>query len=314
MRLPGAAAGLGLAFAVLVWPAVLLERGGTSEAADQAAVHLPVIRQMERAWPEVDLAHYGSATGPGYHLALATVARFGSGDVRVLRIAGSLFALLLLLAAWRTAARLAGDARAALLTLPLLTSAYFLGSAIWLTTDDAALAFAVLAAGGALTVAPSPGRVARWGLWSACAVLVRQIHAWTLAPLVLAARPLLRGRTAPGAAAAVLAPVVVLGSFVFRWGGLVQLQFADFHAGANPAGLLLALALCGAYGPFFLPAAGVSRREAFRPDRAALVAAAVVLGLGTALPSSYDMDAGRWAGPVWRVLGRTLVVAERSVP
>jgi hypothetical protein len=314
-RLPRSGAALALLFAILTWPAILAGGGATSEAADQAAVHLPLIRRMASGWPALDLARFPAATGPGYHVALAAVARAVSPDERVLRLAGSLFALLLLAVAWRTAARVAGDARAARLVLPLLGSTYYLGAAIWLTTDDAALAFAALAAGGPLTLPPTAGRVARWGLWGACAVLVRQVHVWTAVPAALAAfrlRP--RSARASAAAAAVLAPAVVLAFLVSRWGGLVPPGFAEFHAGGNAAAVLLALALCGAYGPFFLPAAGVSLRAAVRPDRAGAAAAAAGVAIAVLLPSSYDMDAGRWGGPLWKVLGRTAVVADRSLP
>jgi hypothetical protein len=309
---PGAA--LAVLFALLVWPAVLAGGGRTSEAADQAAVHLPLIRELARTWPDVDLARYGAATGPGYHLALATVARFVSGEERALRLAGSLFALLLLAAVWRAAARPAGERRAALLVLPLLTSAYTLGAAIWLTTDDAALAFAALAAGGALAPPPTAAAAARRGLWAACAVFVRQVHAWTAVPVFLAARGDGSVRRTAVAAAAALAPLAILAFFVSRWGGLVQPEFAEFHAGANAANVLLALALCGAYGPFFLPAAGVPLRRALRPDRLGAMAAGTGLAIGLLVPSAYDMDAGRWAGPAWRVLGRTAVVADRALP
>jgi hypothetical protein len=306
---------LALLFAVLTGPAILAGGGDTSEAADQAAVHLPAVRRLASEWPAVDLAGFRAATGPGYHLALAAVARGVSPDERVLRLAGSLFALLLLCVAWRTAARLAGGARAALLVLPLLASPYFLGAAIWLTTDDAGLALAALAAGGPLTLPPTAGRVARWGLWGACAVLVRQVHVWTAVPAALAAARLrpLSARTA-AAAAAVLAPAAVLAFLVSRWGGLVPPGFAGFHAGPNPANALLALALCGAYGPFFLPAAGVSLRAAVRADRTGIAAAAAGLAVAVMIPSSYDMGAGRWGGPLWKELGRTAVIADRSVP
>jgi hypothetical protein len=143
---------------------------------------------------------------------------------------------------------------------------------------------------------------------------VRQVHAWTAVPVFLAARGDGSARRTTVAAAAALAPLAILAFFVSRWGGLVPAEFAEFHAGANAANVLLALALCGAYGPFFLPAAGVPLRRALRPDRLGAMAAGTGLAIGLLVPSSYDMDAGRWAGPAWRVLGRTAVIADRALP
>ena len=79
---------LTLVFAALVWPAACSGRAGTGEACDQERYHLPVIEELSRQWPRVDLVNYQSATAPGFHLTLALIHRYVSDRVVVLQVKG----------------------------------------------------------------------------------------------------------------------------------------------------------------------------------------------------------------------------------
>lgn len=304
-----------LIFALLVWPVIFAGAQGTSEAWDQLRYHEAVIHTMVQQWPHLDLVNYESATTPGYHLLLSLVARFVSDSSMLLQFVNSLFSLALLLAVFIHVRRHLGPWHGLALVTPLLASSYFLGGAIWLTTDNAGWLPVALALGGSAMLTPTAGRVARWGLYCTLAVLVRQIQLWAMAPVGLAAllmsplagklpRLLHRPQAGPGSwrefllpLPLVVAPLIVVAIFARLWGGLVPPACAAPHAsGINPAVIPLTLALWGMHGVFFLPAflSGVRRRGAAD----VLMWGALVIAIVAALiiPTTYDLDAGRFGG------------------
>jgi hypothetical protein len=304
-------------FAALTLPVIWSGRGGTSEAYDQARHHEPAIRAFARDWPRVDLVNFDSATTPGYHLALAAVARWGGGERVVLQMASWLLSLGLLAVVYVQAARVLHPGPAALLTAPFLASSYVLGSAIWLVTDNAALLFVVLAVGSCLSAARA-APLARGGLAAAAAVLVRQVHAWIAAPLalraVLEARCAARSTGAAWARASwALLPLLVAAGFFVLWSGPTPPMHAARHAaGPNPAIVPATLALLGVFGPFHLPAF-VRRWEDVLPRRWWMWAAAAgAAALALLLPSGFDKDAGRWGGAIWELARITPAPAGRS--
>ncbi len=323
--------GLCLLFALLVWPVIAWQGGGTSEAGDQGEFHEPTVRAISSHWPSIELDQYRTATAPGYHLALATVARWLDDRTATLQVVGSLFGLGLLVSVFVPASRALGPGAAVALILPLVCSKFVLGSAIWMTTDNAALWFVWLALSGAVLYEATPGRVARWSLWATLAVLVRQIHLWVAAPVWLAAisispaggwiSRLLEDRRQPRfswkrwlpVVPALLGPLAVLAMLVAAWGGLVPPLFQRAHVGGqNPVTLLVALSLFGAFGVFFLPAFA-SWRELTRPDRPMWLAILAGLGVSLLWTSERNVAAGCWGGPIWRVAAVMPTIAGRSV-
>ena len=321
-----------LTFLLLTWPVILTGAQGTSEAYDQRAFHEVVIRAMAGQWPNVDLVNYDSATTPGYHLVMAAAAAIISERTLVLQLLSSLFGLALLLAVYRTAARLTGAWPAVALTLPLLASSYFLGGSIWLTTDNAGKLFLVLALGGSAMLAPSAARLARWGLYATFAVLVRQILLWVVAPIALAALlaspmsrilpPLFRLPRQPPhrwrdfllPLPLVLAPFVVVAFFFYIWRGSVPPGYVSQHAsGSNPAVIPLALALIGVYGIFFLPFFAGSDLKRILADRLVWLAATSALLLSLAFVTSFDKAAGRSGGTLWWLVGHLPTIAGRTI-
>lgn len=323
---------LTLAFLLLTWPVILSGRGGTSEASDQDTYHLPTIRSFEAQWPRPDLRDYASATTPGYHLALAAFARVVSPRQAHLQLFASLFSLALALAAWRIAARWVDPWAALALTAPLACSAYFIGSAIWLVTDNAALLWTALALGGAVGLAPTPARVTRWGLYATLATLIRQTSVWVAGPVALAAalmgpparyvpaplRSAADGRRGWGAIAActpaIAAPFAVVVAFALLWHGLTPPSLAaENDRGVNPMMPAMVLAVFGGVGVFFLPAFVRTWRELLRVDAPTIAAVVGALALALAFPTTFDRDAGRWGGAVWRVVRVAPAFADRSL-
>lgn len=312
-------------FLLLVWPAILIGTHGdpaqdaypTSEAADQHRYHYDVVRTMLAEWPHPDLVHYRSTTSPGYHLALALVAWIVGDGIVLLQLLSSLFALALLVVAWRQLASRAGPWEALAGTLPLLGSSYVLGAAIWLTTDDAALLFVALAVGGPVFGAATGAGLARSGLAATCAVGVRQIHLWSAAAGIAAALAEIRAgrpRRAIAAAPALLLPFALMTALFLAWGGLTPPAYAHIHdRGMNPAAISVLLGLVGIYGTFFLPVLLRDARELLPRDRPALLAIAGAVALTLVVPTDYDRAAGRWGGAIWELVRRGPVVADRSL-
>jgi len=337
----GAAVLLGIA-ALVIWPLLLFAGENTSEAVDQARHHEPFIRAYAQSWPRIALESYASATTPGYHFVLALVARAISDREIVLRLFSSLFTVALLLVVYRPAAARVGGVDGVLLALPFALSAYVVSAGAWLVTDNAGWLFALLAIASAVFASRASAGVRPAALPSALpsalaavgATLVRQVHLWSVVPaalLLVGRSPLRRVLPAPlrakpsrrwnrwdtlAACVLLLAPLIVAG-FAWWWGGLVPPRYQGQHAsGINPSAASITLALAGIFGVFFIPyflVAGVqSRGECSAQVRTAVLGGAAGIVIWLALPTSYDVDAGRW-GALWTLARHLPDVAGRSL-
>jgi hypothetical protein len=266
-----AAVAIALIAAGMIWPWILAERDAFSQKSyDHDRFHLPLVRSFAAQWPAVDLSDYDSATGPGYHLVLATAAQvLGDGET-MLQMLGSLFAIgLLATVAWRLARWRGSELEGLLLTLPLAASPYLLGNAIWLMTDNLSLWLLAVPILGASLLSATPSRLGRWGVAAVAACFVRQINLWVLAPIAVATwfatwtttrrsgvgdrsrnaswsispeavaeegvpipeSP--KGRPGPvllAAAIACLLPIAIVAGLAWLWGGLTPPTFQQYHA------------------------------------------------------------------------------------
>lgn len=334
-------------FVALAIPLWLIGAMPTRVAGDQNLYHLPAIQRFATDWPAVDLRDYLSATTPGYHLALAAIARYVSDQTIVLQLAGSLFTLGLLGLLGVAMARRAPPApgprgvpwAAIAFALPVVASQYVLTSGVWLLPDNAAwwgvLAVLLIALSGR-----TDGRALLLaGIVLTLLVFVRQNHIWTAGVLALAwwlgrpepiddalGHPPLSGRdvrrllTTPGARArraalavlAALPAVALLAAFVVLWKGLTPPQFQGVLRGGNPATPAFVLALLGVYGVFFAPVL-------WRPLQALLLTRPLTLlafGAGAVLialasPTTRDPDAGR-GGALWEMAGALPTLGGRT--
>ena len=307
-----------------------------SKSIDMDRNHVPVIRAFAAAWPTPDLGDYDSATTPGMHLALAGLTRVAGDSETLLQSATCLFGAALVWITWTFAARTAGPWIAAACTLPLASSPYVLGNAIWVMTDDLALVLAAVSMGVAIFVRPSATASGTSGVAMVLSVLVRQINVWPTAVAWLATvlgRSPIRRRlpfrdafdddTSPIPAIVlglgVVAAFAVLVSFAIAWGGLVPPMFqpggrgAATHAGGlNVAVTPYVLTLLGVYAipalavlfPFWREDAGVRR--------CAILGAAIGLAAGVVLHSAPGLEVGRNGGWLWTLAARLPVVAGRS--
>jgi len=216
--------------------------------------------------------------------------------------------------------------------LPLLFSSYVLGASIWLTTDNAGLLFVALVLGGSIMVGATVNRIVKWGLFSAVAVYIRQIHIWVIAPVLLVA--LLTSsanRFAPKVlqdveqlkwrllqttftVVALLLPFAILGVLVYLWGGLTPTHYAQRHnSGFNLATFPLILSLFGALGIFFLPIFLVSNKKKVLFGTAGWIAISLGIAVSLIVPTNFDHSAGRWGGAIWTLIELMPDVAGRSI-
>lgn len=302
---------------------------------DQINFHLPVIRKFAAEWPRVDVRDYQSATTPGYHLALAALARAGADSTMVLRIAGSIFTIGMLgllggMIARRGAAAGHGAAVLVLLGLVTASSMYVFAPGAWLQPDNAGW-LGVLAM-IALTWPLVDGAKLSTSRLIACAVVltslvcVRQSHAWAGGLVVLGAwlgaitqRADLRTKAARGALAALacVPAALVLGWLVMMWGGLTPPSFRTQHAGGNPATPAFALSLLAVYSVFMSGwmISGDMRR--LREHKWWILVGAFI-GLACALvPATTYLYESRASG-LWNIVkamdARGLVRFERTSP
>jgi hypothetical protein len=175
----------------------------TRAAYDQMHYHEPTVRLFAPQLPRPDFYDYYSATTPGYHVALALVARIVPDSTQALQITSALIgsALIGLLAAACASifsrahiangvaastprSRLRSTLLPAALALPLGCSMYVFQSGAWLLPDNAGW-FLALCVCLLVLRAVSPharareGLILLAGLVVALVVFTRQSHAWT---------------------------------------------------------------------------------------------------------------------------------------
>lgn len=298
-------------FALLCVPLMLVEHEGPY-TADETAYYLPAIRQIRTHWPALDPSRDSlSATAPGYHYFLATVSLLtgtGRWPLRVVNFAVSAAVLIVLWRVWPVGT----DPRLALAALlPLAASNFFVKSASFVVTDNAAL-LTVTAALVALSFSSRPAAGIHAGIFSAAAVFIRQSNTWLAGPLAVY---LCQARARTWHWVAFAFPFGVLFWLASAWGGLVPPAWQPVHYGAAglvPAAGAYALAVLAPLGAAYYAAALASDwRDDFRSP---LVAVGLVAGLGLALsgPTTPDYETGRWGGYFWSLAGRLPAWGDRS--
>ena len=303
-----------LGFALLCWPLIFLSHPSNYEG-DEKAFYLPAIEAMRAHWPRLDLqADSLSATAPGYAYVLATASYVVGHSVFALRLVNWGLSLAVLFLLWSVLNRT--RVRALTLALaPLALSNFFVKSASWVVTDNAAL---LLVAACLIQLLFSPSAVAgtRAAVLVAAGVLVRQISLWLAAPLAIrtwhdvrASRQWLRGL-------AMLIPLPPLFWLLAAWGGLVPPRWAMVypdHEFSGAAGLYL-LAVVATLAPAYYFA--VVDRPRFLQDLRSfwpLVGTGFGLAFALTCPSLPNHDAGRWGGYWWTLAGRMPAIGGHSI-
>lgn len=317
------------------------------EWRDADGYHLPVVDTMRAQWPRIDIVHYDSATAPGYHAFMATVAIALAGRTDpvdpMLWILNTLVGLALIAAIFATGARFARPPTAFLLALPMACSSYVVAASTWLTTDNAAMLFVTLALGGAVTGRMTAWRGVRFGIYGALATSIRQNCAWIAAPIALAAllaspirwlaprayahdEPPEGWRAAVGGAIGALLPLGLVVFLIVQWGGLLPKSsdgWSEHHnLGPNPAAPSYALALFASFGFFFAPIAWRALAGVRKAPKAPLLCAAIAFAAAIAAPTAstrslFPEGTPEWKmrnyGVLWRMVDEAPTIADRSL-
>lgn len=309
-------------------PGIVWDRNNSFQAVDQNKYHLPQVEIFVKT-PLTWGTTYPSptATTPGHHLVLSWVSKhFANGQagrqIFPVRIANALISLCLLLTLWWLT--YLGGTRNAIestcLVLPLLFSYQFLGSAIWVMTDNGALLWVCLTL--LLLTLPTSLRSKSFtlplaGIFASLSIFWRQTHAWLLVPLCLSVFQSAHYRQRWGLYLATLMPsVLVLAYFLGLWHGLTPPEYQNHYAtGFNLAVPAYIISLFGIFGVFHIGYLSKELQKIKLHEIRSLLGRGLIAGLGIVVifPSSYDRPAGRSGGWLWEIAKHFPSLYDRSL-
>ncbi len=295
-------------------------------AWDAFAYHERFIRDLITTWPTPDLSNPLTATTPGYHMLLASIAQLGFESPTQLRIVSAAIGALLLALLSATIAKSRGILSAILLTLPMLCSIYVLSSSAHILPDNLAwigvLLILILCAGRRWNLI---GSVMLASLCLLVLVFVRQVHLWAAAMIWTAAfvrlsnpAPSMSTNLIRALTHAFYAFVMTLPSFwvvwwfMNHWDGLTPPRFQNDMSGANPATPAFILFQIAFLSIAFAPMGFQVLCARWKDSRPAILGAFVIgLVVSIAVATSADPEAGRSTG-WWAIIGAAPTFADRS--
>ena len=312
------AVGIALVFGVLVVPPILVDAQTHSSLACDMFDHLRLINFfIQHPWSIVDFPGY-SVSLPGHHILLAWVARalgYMAIDSRTVPIRllhatfGLVFGLILFLFLYRLRQDDPPKGRLWLilaLWISVLPSFYFVHSSVFISTDLPAVTIYLVF----LYLIVIHSEATAGIILSATALVFwRQNYA----PVVVL--PLLtnpdRVYTNPiGPSLTAFLPGALLLFYIFHFGGFAPPNSITEHLPEPfigvffPHSILHAFAFLGLVSPIYLMIFSIVVQTAYR-SRCTFIAAAVIFLLITviwiAVPSTFDIEAGRWGSVVWSI-------------
>jgi hypothetical protein len=315
---------IALIFIAIVVPGIIYDKNNTFQAIDQNYYHLPQPVDFGKLYPSK------TATTPGHHLILSWVSKTfsnGRADAKAfsVRIANALFGLGLLLSVWWLVyiGGIYNIVESTYLVLPLLFSYQFLGSAIWVMTDNASLLWVTLSL--LLLILPISLNRNRWtlslaGIFASLAVFYRQTHIWLVIPTLLRLFKESQKRVNWSLYILALLPVLlVLGYFLSLWHGLLPPEFVREHIQEsnrfNFTVLPFVTSLFGVFSLFYVGYLFKELQNFKASELYGLVICSLVVGLSLAIlfPSNYDKEAGRYGGWLWIFVKNLPTLYDRSI-
>ncbi len=284
-------------------------------AIDQQNGHLPTIRYFASHWGAIDIGH-STRSGPGYYLLFGAIDRWITDNVVGLRFF-NLLVTAILIGIWAFSLNsICGSALAVALAAPFLFCDSVYTRGLWLSTDNLAwtgvLAVMLLALRPQLTGAG----IAAIALVVPALVSVRQIHAWVIPFLALAALAASGKRRAALTAAAVAPAVLVIAWLVFTWHGLEPPGTQGRYSGFSLAPFPMVFSLFGVLGLFYATAVWPAIKEKWRENRASFkpfLLSGIVAGmLAGIIPHTTFVPFFRRSG-IWLLARHTPIFFGRSL-
>lgn len=302
-----------LGFTVFVLPLALCERP-SNLSYDEAAYYLPAVERIRGHWPALDIRNDSlSATAPGYLYFLATVSQVTGSARLTLRLINLAVSVGVLVTCWWFLSRTV--ATPFLFLLPLALSNFFIKSAGYIVTDNAALLGIALTLAAAL-FGRSKGHAYGAAGCATLAVVIRQNSIWLLVPL--AGKLLRQARDSNRAAPllALLMPVLPFVILIVAWQGLVPpvWQSTQVQSGITFMPVLYALTVLAAMGaPFYLAMTSASHWRTDVSCRWAWAAAILTLVVAATTHSLPGSATGNWGGYWWNLAAKTPAIGEVSL-
>ena len=309
-----------LCFNILVaFSGIVVTAGGN----DQASFHMRSVHQALGMLPFVDISALHTATGPLYHVVVAIASWMLSANEVGIQILGSMFSVVLAVYVTYLSRSISTVSLRFLAVSPLVFSAYFWQSSLWMMTDNAAVLFFLLGINLLVTYYPKLARDLVGGLFLGLAIATRQSYAWVLLPVFYVNFVILRrGGSIPhrflSLASWCLPGVAVLLYLISSWGGLTPSAMRGFNNnGLSPSALSYAYALSLM---FFLPIL-LSVWSSLRSTLSSKIGVScLVFGVCAALPAAVFESApterpndARRGGLLWTVLSKLPVIEGRSL-
>jgi hypothetical protein len=302
---------------VLICTAAVASLGAVTTAGgnDQRAFHLPSVLMIRDSFPTIDIIGLPTATGPLYHLLVAAISGpFALGEAGT-QLVAAVFAAALAGLTVQHAQSLPTTQMRLLAVSPLLLSAYFWQSALWMLTDDAALLFAMgalILLGRTLTTR----RLIVIGVLITAAIATRQTTVWILAPAIAMCWYEFRDRSwrsSVGATAWVSVPgILTLAVLMALWGGLTPPAMRQFNA-ATPSWTSISFTFAVA-AIFAVPILAATRRAGERhlPTAALVGTVAAAPAIVFASAATSFPDDSRRGGVVWSLVAHFPDISGRS--
>jgi hypothetical protein len=306
---------IALVYLVIVIQPILTPEIDVFDHRDEAKFHYPTIVEFRAQFPDFVFSNYMSATTPLYHVGLATISYISGTSVLNLRVVNALFCLLGLL--WFSRYLIAGGGAKSGLILSLLfmASPYFIGPAVRLSTDNAAL---ILAMSAMIHMARFrsgfTNRLVTIVLITG-AILTRQIYVWLLGVyffnLLWRRKDDPRRQLLPDLLL-ILIPAGLLIYFILLWQGLTPPRFSSHtQKSIDLEGLIFSVSVLGLYGAVFgVWLMKMVRGFEYRP-LAVIVLISVMTLIFSPVSNWYDnFERGGW---IWLVVSKLPMVGGTSI-
>jgi len=312
-------------FSILVFPAALAGKDPepwTAQVWDHYNYQLPWIDYFVANPPSFGKPYVSmSAMTPGHPIFLSWVSiLFADGqvgsDVLPIRLVNELLGLACLLVIWWVIFLNSngGIIRSTILTMPILFSHYFLGSSIWINTENVALLWAVIVLFFLLRPVKTRNLITA-SFFTILAILWRHSYLWLLLPMFIKSIELYKHKQKSLIPILTLiGPLLVMGYFISIWGGMTPPEFA-WMLGPNLAVPVYTVSLLACFSLFFIGFLWADFKHLFINRNVWGLIVAIISGLVLAvvLPTNYDGSSGRWGGPLWTLVKVMPTIYDRSV-